>query len=161
RRLNPRVVRDLETIGLKCLQKEPARRYASAAELADDLRRYHADEPISARPASFWERTRKWVRRRPAVPALLRVGAHALLRLLGQNEAARASYTEAIRFIRALADDFPDEPAHRHSLADVYNWLGEVERAGGHGGKAEAAYDQARRLQMALVERYPDEPGYR
>jgi hypothetical protein len=71
RRLQPQVPRDLETICLKCLEKEPARRYASAGALADDLRRFQAGEPIAARPASRWERTRKWARRRPAQAALV------------------------------------------------------------------------------------------
>jgi WD40 repeat protein len=71
RRLQPRVPRNLETICLKCLNKEPWRRYASAAELAEDLRRFQVGEPILARPASPWERTVKWAWRRPAVAALL------------------------------------------------------------------------------------------
>src|SRR5262245_17320674 len=70
-RLLSRVPRDLETICLKCLAKDPARRYASALELAEDLERYLRNQPIRARRTPLWERSAKWVRRRPATTALL------------------------------------------------------------------------------------------
>src|SRR5207247_3651395 len=68
-RLRPKVPRDLQTICLKCLRKEPERRYASAAALADDLRRYLAGEPVRARPISLAERGLKWANRNRAQAA--------------------------------------------------------------------------------------------
>jgi tetratricopeptide (TPR) repeat protein/predicted Ser/Thr protein kinase len=83
RRLEPGVPRDLETICLKCLEKRPQARYTSAAELADDLDRFLAGEPIRARPVSRLGRTIKWARRRPAEAALLTVSAVALAIIVG------------------------------------------------------------------------------
>ena len=79
-RLNTKVPRDLETICLKCLSKEPQRRYASAAALADDLRRFAEGRPIQARPVGWGERSWRWCRRNPTVAALL-VTALALVGL--------------------------------------------------------------------------------
>jgi formylglycine-generating enzyme required for sulfatase activity/tRNA A-37 threonylcarbamoyl transferase component Bud32 len=80
--LQPKVPLDLGTICLKCLHKEPARRYASAAALAEDLRRFLTGEPIEARPAGWWERGWKWAKRRPMAAALTLVSGAALLVLL-------------------------------------------------------------------------------
>jgi len=82
-RLVPGMPRDLETIALKCLQKEPAKRYGSAAALADDLRRFLAGAPIVARPVPSWERLIKWGRRRPAIAALIVVVPLLLMTLVG------------------------------------------------------------------------------
>jgi tetratricopeptide (TPR) repeat protein len=69
-RLRPGLPRDLETICLKCLHKEPARRYAGADALADDLQRYCAGQPILARPPSWIERSWRWCWRNPALAAM-------------------------------------------------------------------------------------------
>ncbi len=67
RKLNAAIPRDLETMCLKCLEKDPARRYPTAQALADDLRRYLRNEPISVRPAGVLERGYKWGKRNKVV----------------------------------------------------------------------------------------------
>ncbi|MBV8610414.1 MAG: hypothetical protein JO034_23515, partial [Singulisphaera sp.] len=79
--LRQKVPRDLETICLKCLEKDPARRYQTASDLADDLERYLSGVPVRARRTPVWERAAKWVRRRPATTTLAVVGLLVALTL--------------------------------------------------------------------------------
>jgi tetratricopeptide (TPR) repeat protein/tRNA A-37 threonylcarbamoyl transferase component Bud32 len=79
RRLNDKAPRDLETVCLKAMAKAPGRRYGSARELAEDLRRFLKGEPVRARPVRLVERVLKWVRRRPTAAALAGVVVLGLL----------------------------------------------------------------------------------
>src|SRR5262245_13999557 len=80
--LRPNCPRDLETICLKCLEKEPSKRYASARALAEDLEQFLGGHPISARPIGRWGRLAKWARRRPTTAALVLVSSLAAMLLL-------------------------------------------------------------------------------
>ncbi|HEY7329544.1 MAG TPA: tetratricopeptide repeat protein [Gemmataceae bacterium] len=81
RRLQPHVPRDLESICLACLRKEPRRRYATALDLADDLRRFLEGKPIRQRQPAPWEPALKWAKRRPAAAAWIVLGLAGLLGL--------------------------------------------------------------------------------
>jgi hypothetical protein len=104
RSVNPAADRDLETVALKCLAKEPAKRYASADALADDLDRWLGGEPILARPARAAERAWKWAKRRPAFAGLV---LSLLLVTLGGFAGMTALYLraeDALRLAAARAD---------------------------------------------------------
>ena len=84
RLLNPKVDRDLSAVCLKCLEKDPKRRYPSALALAEDLEHWLKHEPIRAKRSGFFTRARKWVRRKPAI-AVLSASLVALAVLMGWN----------------------------------------------------------------------------
>ena len=112
RRLQPGVPLDLETICLKCLEKRPDKRYKSAEALAEDLQRFLDGKPVEARPANSFERLAKWVRRRPALAAMIGVSAAALLTLLGVGAWYQVRLYEAYRreqAARTSADQLNDK----------------------------------------------------
>jgi serine/threonine protein kinase/WD40 repeat protein len=121
-RLQPRLPRDLEVICLKCLEKQPAHRYATALDLADDLQRYLTDRPILARPTPRWTHLGRWCRRNP-VPATL-VGlvlvlmtvlvVGSLAATLRLREAADARLSEA-RLAEARVVRFSDRMGRREA----------------------------------------------
>jgi formylglycine-generating enzyme required for sulfatase activity/tRNA A-37 threonylcarbamoyl transferase component Bud32 len=125
RQFQLKLPRDLEIICLKCLHKEPRKRYSSAEALADDLRRFISQEPIRARPAPPWERVWKWARRRPTAAAL--VG----MCLLVAVSVTLASLYNANRFNSQRAHDLCQEmeradiaelPAILKELANYRRW---------------------------------------
>src|SRR5216117_3468394 len=98
RLLNPKVDRDLNTICLKCLDKDPRRRYASALALAEDLERWLKHEPIRARRTGLVTRGKKWVRRNPSIAvmaALLLTFAVPLGVMISKNESERSAPSKA------------------------------------------------------------------
>jgi tetratricopeptide (TPR) repeat protein len=126
-RLRPNVPRDLETICLKCLEKKPDRRYASALELAEDIHRFSIGETITARRAGAMERVTKWARRRPTAAALVAtvVVALAALGVLGawSNNRLRHSAERAdarSRQARAVVDDMYTRVAEEWLAEEPY-----------------------------------------
>jgi hypothetical protein len=132
-RYQPKVPRDLETICLKCLRKEPGKRYAGAHELADDLRRFLAGKPVAARPAPWWEVALKWARRNPALAALLAVSAAAAVVLLvmwaGFTAELKKERDDAVKSWKA-AETERDRAKEllRHSLDAIVKSVGDIEK---------------------------------
>jgi serine/threonine protein kinase/tetratricopeptide (TPR) repeat protein len=124
RQLEPRVPHDLETICLKCLEKNPARRYASGGELASDLRRFLNGEPIHARPTPAWERAWKWGKRRPTAVALLGVSllavAAMVLLIVWHNVSLRGQLDEALAEER-LARQREQEAVESQRLSQLHH----------------------------------------
>jgi tetratricopeptide (TPR) repeat protein len=159
RKLQPGVPRDLDTVCLKCLAKEPHKRYASAADLADDLRRHLEGRAVAARRATWAERAWRWARRNPRDAALAASGLLALLLLAGgfwlwhiraQEERVHQALTalnEAVRLHEeARSGGDPAKWAEARDLA----WRAEELLAQG-SGRPDLA-DGARSLLQQIVE---------
>jgi WD40 repeat protein len=135
--LRPQLPRDLATICLKCLHKEPRKRYSTAQALADDLDRFLAGRPILARPTSRTERALKWIQRRPGLAttlaALFLVGALGLGGILRQWQEAESQKQQAQRAqeAEARARQQSDLTLYHHRVMLAYReWsAGNVKRA--------------------------------
>jgi serine/threonine-protein kinase len=165
RRLQPKVARDLETVCLQCLRKEPSRRYASAEALADDLARVRRGEPVRARRAGLLERGLRWARRHPAATGLIAActlllavsGFGAVWYLRGQAAEAqrRQDTNQAVvlalgkaRLLRDQARQAPlgDGARFREALVVAEN-AAELART---GGTSEEVRQQAESLRREL-----------
>jgi WD40 repeat protein len=137
RKLDPHIPRDLETIALKAIAKEPADRYATAAALAEDLRRFLGDRPIQARRSSTAEHVWRWCRRNRAVATLtaavvlllliLAVGVPLAVLLRGERNVALANLERAERAEEGLRTEQQRATATAHlAQARAYRWSGQV-----------------------------------
>src|SRR5262249_7824457 len=122
RLLQPQVPLDLETICLKCLQKEAGKRYASADALAEDLRRFQAHEPILARRSSWLERTGRWCRRNPAIASLVAVVATLLVAVAISATAAAVQFRLKAE-AEAKAKEELESSLYFHSIALAHREL--------------------------------------
>lgn len=175
--LQPRLPVDLSTICLKCLSKDPQRRYLSADALADDLRRFLAEEPILARPVSRIERAIKWTRRHPAIAGLLAtvvlVTAAGIAGVLWQYDEAVAARKQAEanaeqaqtnadtaeeRELEARRRQAEAEAAESRAKVAEANATTEAERARAAEARIKVEAEAARRQfyfnQVALAEQY-------
>ncbi len=124
-RLVPQIPRDLETICLKCLAKDPHRRYQTALALAEDIERYLASEPIRARRTPLWEQGLKWARRRPTTSSLGAAGLLVAVIVVGA-----AWQFHRVRLAEARARGI-DLAAQRSSIEVTLGQAGDEFRAGG------------------------------
>ncbi len=127
RRLQPRLPGDLEIICLKCLQKDPHKRYGRAEELADDLRRFQAGEPIRARPVGTAQRLLRWSRREPALAsltaALVLIGVLAFAGVTRMWLTAEEQRRQAQQASAGLALDYGLRLCEQGDVGRGYLWL--------------------------------------
>jgi serine/threonine protein kinase/WD40 repeat protein/tetratricopeptide (TPR) repeat protein len=141
RKLDAHIPRDLETVVLKCLAKDPKERYATGEALAEDLRRFLGDRPIKARRTPWYERTWRWCRRNPAVAGLM--AAVALSLLLG-------TVVALIFAVRAEAKAQQARDAEREGKRKLFESYVSEADATRMSGRAGQRFGTLRRIRDAL-----------
>lgn len=157
-RLNSRLPRDLETICLKCLEKEPQKRYPSALALADELRRYLCGEPIEARPITSIARAWRWCGRNRMIASLSGLAAALLLLLAIVGPLVAMRQTTLLRQ-EAAARQWADEEAQRAD-EEAQRANEEARRVGVIYRMAERHYRDAYELLEEMIDQVPDKPRY-
>ena len=148
RRLNPAVDRDIETICMKCLEKEPTKRYASAAALTEELARFLGGEPILARPVRLGERAWRWCRRNPLAASL--AGGIALALILGMVVAT---------YFAVRADQAAQRTNEEKQLSDRRLYIAEMNLA--QRAWQDGNLDLFQTRLKAYLPKQPDDPDLR
>ncbi|MFO0849863.1 MAG: protein kinase [Gemmataceae bacterium] len=149
RAVDPAVPRDLETVVLKAIRRDPAERYQTAAELADDLRRYQEDRPIRARRATLRELAWRWCRRNPAVAGLLTLVGLLLAGGVVGGAVATANYkAKADEALRAERDA---DAARRETAVQLWRSQLNAARANTRSGLPGQRFESLEQLKTALA----------
>ena len=171
RELNPEVNQDLETICMKCLEKEPDRRFQTAAEVADELKRFINGEPILSRPLSRPERLVRWCRRNPLVASLSGLAAASVVSALVSLAVAYVKTDEARKEVEASLDETAkaqkvSEASFQDALAAVNDFFTHVSEdrllnEPGAEGLRHELLELARDYYQRFLNRRSDDPTVR
>ncbi|MBI3409321.1 MAG: SUMF1/EgtB/PvdO family nonheme iron enzyme [Planctomycetes bacterium] len=159
-RLQPKVPRDLETICLKCLHKEPSRRYESALALADDLQRYLACKPIKARPVGWLERTYKFCRRHPTAAALILLAIVFVLVGAWVGRETHDRLTAHGLSDRLLSAKIEEVPQIVKEMAPYRIWIDPLLREAFSNAQVKKDARKQLHLSLALLPIDPEQRGY-